>query len=128
MDQQKVTFQWKDYRLKGQHRYKTMTLSVNEFIRRFLLHVLPSGFNRIRHYGMVSNAQRKVVLPKVRELLNSPEPKEAIKLLENVTETTEVLVEKVTYRCSCCGSPMKVIETFMMGQLPRAPPWQSTGT
>lgn len=128
MNQQKVTFQWKDYRLKGQHRYKTMTLSVNEFIRRFLLHVLPSGFHRIRHYGMVSNAQRKVMLPKVRELLNLTESEKAIKLSEKVITTTEVLTEKVTYRCSCCGSSMKVIETFLMGQLPRAPPLQSTGT
>jgi hypothetical protein len=121
MDNGAVTFQWKDYRLKEQQRYKTMTLSIYEFIRRFLLHVLPPGFHRIRHYGMVSNAQRKDCLPKVRELLNKVAPKE---IQETSTETSpsNESGETVTYRCPCCGSPMKIIETFLAGQLPRAPP------
>lgn len=128
MDEQGVTFQWKDYRLKGQHRYKTMTLSTNEFIRRFLLHVLPSGFHRIRHYGMVSNAQRKVMLPKVRGLLNIADPKEALEQSKASAVTHDESSDKVTYRCSYCGSPMKIIETFLMGLLPRAPPLQLTGS
>ena len=53
-----VTFKWKDYRLQGPHRYKTMTLAVGEFIRRFLMHVLPKRFHRIRHYGLFANGAR----------------------------------------------------------------------
>jgi hypothetical protein len=69
LDEQGVTFKWKDYRAKGQYRYKTMTLAPQEFIRRFLLHVLPSGFHLIRHYGMVANTTRKDYLVRARELL-----------------------------------------------------------
>ena len=58
-DERGVTFRWKDYRAKGKTRYKTMTLSADEFMRRFLLHVLPSGFHRIRHYGLLANAGRR---------------------------------------------------------------------
>lgn len=130
MDEQGVTFQWKDYRLKGQQRYKTMTLGGHEFIRRFLLHVLPSGFHRIRHYGMVSNALRKEVLPKVRDLLNAVEHQENPEqsMETTATATQDEILEQVTYRCSCCGSAMKIIETFLMGQLPRAPPLLKTGS
>ena len=121
MDKKRVTFQWKDYRLKGQQRYKIMTLNADEFIRRFLLHVLPSGFHRIRHYGMVSNAKRKDFLPRVRELLNSvaqqdPQELSMESLQSNVPD------KSMTYCCPCCGSAMRIIETFLGGQLPRAPP------
>ena len=64
-----VTFKVKDYRIEGPGRYKTMTLATHEFIRRFLLHVLPKGFHRIRHYGLLANGQRKANLAKARELL-----------------------------------------------------------
>ena len=69
-----VTFRWKDYRAKGRTRHKTMTLVAEEFMRRFLLHVLPSGFHRIRHYGLLANAGRRENLAKVRTLLNVPRP------------------------------------------------------
>ena len=128
MNEHGVTFQWKDYRLKGQQRYKTMTLSCYEFIRRFLLHVLPSGFHRIRHYGMVSNAHRKEALSKVRALLNVPKKTEIPEQSTDTTVTSDESLEPVTYRCTCCGSPMKIIETFLGGQLPRAPPLYLTGS
>lgn len=124
MDERGVTFQWKDYRLKGQHRYKTMTLSADEFIRRFLLHVLPTGFHRIRHYGMLSNAQRKDCLPRVRELLSVVAQQTIQEPSTEISQTDE----PVTYRCPHCGSPMRIIETFLGGQLPRAPPLYLTGT
>ena len=71
LDERGVTFRWKDYRAKGRTRYKTMTLSADEFMRRFLLHVLPGGFHRIRHYGLIANAERKDNLAKARELLHA---------------------------------------------------------
>src|SRR5207247_4477250 len=68
-DERGVTFRWKDYRATGKARYKAMTLAVDEFIRRFLLHVLPTGFHRIRHYGLLANASRREHLAQARELL-----------------------------------------------------------
>ena len=73
-DERGVTFRWKDYREHGRTRYKTMTVAADEFMRRFLLHVLPSGFHRIRHYGLLANANRKHDIPAVRELLHQPPP------------------------------------------------------
>ena len=69
IDEHGVTFKWKDYRHKGRYRYKTMRLTTDEFIRRFLIHVLPSGLHRIRHYGLFANARRKDNLVQARELL-----------------------------------------------------------
>ena len=69
MDETEVTFRWKDYRAKGQMRHKTMTLAPDEFMRRFLLHVLPGGFHRIRHYGLIANNARTEKLALARELL-----------------------------------------------------------
>ena len=75
LDERGVSFRWKDYRSKGKTRYKTMTLSANEFMRRFLLHVLPDGFHRIRHYGLIANAGRTNNLARARALLQVlPEP------------------------------------------------------
>ena len=80
-DERSVIFRWKDYRVKdttrGKTRHKTMTLTPQEFIRRFLLHVLPGGFHRIRHYGLLANGSRKQALAKVRDLLMSPAPVQA---------------------------------------------------
>ena len=70
LDERGVTFRWKDYRAKGSTRYKTMTLGADEFMRRFLLHVLPGGFHRIRHYGLIANAGRRENLARARELLH----------------------------------------------------------
>ncbi len=74
MDQHTVTFRWKDYRAKGRTRHKTMTLDADEFMRRFLLHVLPRGFHRIRAYGLMANAERKGKLATARALLTQPAP------------------------------------------------------
>src|SRR5487761_2773172 len=89
LDEHGVTFGWKDYRAKGRTRNKTMTLGADEFMRRFLLHVLPSGFHRIRHYGLIANAERKDNLAKARELLHvapeaNPESQGADALAQSV--------------------------------------------
>jgi Putative transposase/Transposase zinc-binding domain len=75
LDERGVTFRWKDYRVTGKTRHKTMTLSADEFMRRFLLHVLPSGFHRIRHYGLLANAERKNNLATARALLHAAPPR-----------------------------------------------------
>ena len=71
-DETGVTFKWKDYRIEGPGRYKTMTLPTGEFIRRFLMHVLPKGFHRIRHYGLFANGNRAANIARARELLAMP--------------------------------------------------------
>lgn len=116
-DEHGVTFRWKDYRIKGRARYKTMTLAIDEFIRRFLLHVLPSGFHRIRHYGLFANPVRARNVTRIRELL-------ATKILEQPTEDTaaDATTDTPTYVCPHCGAAMIIVETFERGQQPRAPP------
>jgi hypothetical protein len=74
-DGTRVTFKWKDYRAKADARYKLMTLDANEFIRRFLIHVLPDGFHRIRHYGLFANANRAANIALARWLLGAPDPR-----------------------------------------------------
>src|ERR1700726_3965459 len=79
-DQKGVTFKWKDYRLEGRERYKPMTLTTDEFIRRFLMHVLPAGFHRIRYYGLLASGKRADNIARARELLTLPIiPVDAIK-------------------------------------------------
>ena len=65
-----MTFRWKDYRANGRDRAKVMTLAIDEFIRRFLIHVLPGGFHRIRHYGLFANGGRADNIAQARRLLN----------------------------------------------------------
>ena len=67
-----VTFKWKDYRLEGRERYQVMTLATHEFIRRFLMHVLPAGFHRIRYYGLLASGKRAENIARARELLTLP--------------------------------------------------------
>jgi hypothetical protein len=122
LDDNGVTFRWKDYRAKGRTRYKRMTLAADEFIRRFLLHVLPAGFHRIRHYGLFANGGRAENLARARELLGQPPPQDQV---EPVTETDQP--SALAQPCPCCGGPMIVIEIFEPGQAPsrhapRAPP------
>jgi hypothetical protein len=119
LDERGVTFGWKDYRISGRTRHKTMTLSPEEFMRRFLLHVLPGGFHRIRHYGLLANAGRREHLAKARELLGVAASNVDAALLN--TEVSGDLVQP-TFVCPCCGSPMRIIETFPRGQPIRAPP------
>jgi hypothetical protein len=123
LDERGVTFRWKDYRAKGKAKYKTMTLSTGEFMRRFLLHVLPTGFHRIRHYGLIANAGRRENLARARELLNVPSDADDEK---NASDAAADPVQP-TYVCPDCGAPMIIIDTLVRGQPIRAPP-QRRGT
>jgi hypothetical protein len=116
-DETGVTFKYKDYRIEGPPRYKTMTLAAHEFIRRFLIHVLPAGFHRIRHYGLFANGSRADNIARARELLNVPMPK-----ADHAagTETTEP--PTLPHPCPCCGGRMIIIETFERGATPRYRP------
>ncbi len=114
-DERGVTFQWKDYRAKQRDRHKTMTLTTHEFIRRFLLHVLPSGFHRIRHYGLFANKVRANHLARAHELLQIP-PDSTDHSADNEPAAACV------YRCKSCGAPMFIIETFDPVHAARAPP------
>jgi hypothetical protein len=115
-DDRGVTFRRKDYREHGRTRYKTMTLMTEEFMRRFLLHVRPSGFHRIRHYGLLANANRKTLIATAREVLHQPPPQPAA---EPGCTAHGI---RPTFVCRHCGAPMLVIETFARAQHIRAPP------
>ena len=112
-DDANVTFRYKDYRRGRAERQQVMTLAADEFIRRFLLHVLPRGFHRIRHYGFLASSSRKNSLALARKLLNVPPllPPES-------TEDPAVPLPP----CPCCGGRMIIIETFERWRQPRAPP------
>ena len=125
LDERGVTFKWKDYRLKGQNRYKTMILTRDEFIRRFLIHVLPKGFHRIRHYGLIANAGRKDNLARARELLRVPEPPAHEATSDD--EKAERDGTEVIFICPDCGAPMIITETLLRKPLPRAPPLGPSG-
>ena len=121
-DGRAVTFKWKDYRAKGPDRQKVMTLATDEFIRRFLIHVLPRSLHRIRHYGLFANGGRSENLARARQLLAVPIPQDQT---EPATEADQP--PNPAQPCPCCGGPMIVIETFEPGQTPwnhtpRAPP------
>jgi hypothetical protein len=118
LDERGVTFRWKDYRAKGNTRHKTMTLDADEFMRRFLLHVLPAGFHRIRHFGLIANANRKQSLAKARDLLLVPAPV----VDSHVNDNAQADCVKPTFVCRHCGGTMLIIETFVRGQAIRAPP------
>jgi hypothetical protein len=118
-DERGVTFRWKDYRAHGSTRYKTMTLATEEFMRRFLLHVLPSGFHRIRHYGLLANANRKSHIATARELLHQPAP--VVTLGPGEAHTGNGAV-RPTFVCRHCGAPMLITETFARAQHIRGPP------
>ena len=113
LDERGVTFRYKDYRRDGAVRYRTMTLATDEFIRRFLLHVLPKGFHRMRHYGLLASAGRKANVARARALLAVPPVVEQAEPVE-LTEPRPP--------CPCCGGRMIIIETFQRGMQPRAPP------
>jgi hypothetical protein len=116
-DQQGVTFRWKDYRIDGRERYKRMTLATDEFIRRFLIHVLPSGFHRIRHYGLLAKNGRAGNIARARELL-------AVAKSERQASAASLDHDKPT--CPCCGGRMIVIEVFERGATPRHQPTAPT--
>ncbi|MDH3946562.1 MAG: IS91 family transposase [Chromatiales bacterium] len=125
LDEQGVTFKWKDYRAKERVRHKTMTLASDEFMRRFLLHVLPAGFHRIRHYGLIANTTRKDNLARARELLIDEKTIESMNAETDAVDAADGSDASATYVCPDCGAAMIIIETFERGQLPRAPPNRS---
>ena len=116
-----VTFKWKDYRAKQRQRAKRMTLAVDEFIRRFLIHVLPSGFHRIRHYGLFANGGRAMNIARARQLLHVPEPPQQS---DDTACADGVQPQPSSYPCPCCGGRMIVIETFERGCTPQHRPTQ----
>ncbi len=118
-DDRSVTFKWKDYRFEGRDRYKAMTVDAHEFIRRFLIHVLPKGLHRIRHYGLFANTARAESLARMRELLAVavPPPVEDCDGADGA-EALAVLARP----CPCCGGRMRIIETFDGVAPPRRPP------
>jgi hypothetical protein len=123
-----VTFKWKDYRVEGPERYQTMTLATGEFIRRFLMHVLPAGFHRIRYYGMLTSRKRAENVARARELLLTPPPLIPIDAIKAATtragESSTKADEQQTAKhpCPCCGGPMTIIERFARGTTPRHQP------
>jgi hypothetical protein len=117
VDEGSVTFKVKDYRIKGPGRYTTMTLAVDEFIRRFLLHVLPTGFHRIRHYGLFASGKRAEMIARARELLGLAPP-----VIEEAVEIDPMAAQVLPHPCPCCGGRMIVIETFEAGCQPRHRP------
>ncbi len=96
-----------------------MTLSTEEFMHRFLLHVRPSGFHRIRHYGLLANANRKTQIATARELLHQPVPEVTAELADAHAGRGSV---RPTFLCRHCGAAMLVIETFARAQHIRGPP------
>ena len=116
LDHRAVTFKWKDYRLEGPERYKQMTLDPHEFIRRFLMHVLPQGFHRIRYYGFLTSQSRARNVARIRELLAAPLiPVDAIKAIDSTPEEPNA----PEHPCPCCGGRMRIIEVFLRGQQPK---------
>ena len=112
-DESGVTFRYKDYRRDGVERQRTMTLRADEFVRRFLLHVLPRGFHRIRHYGLLAASARRASLARARELLDVAVPP---------NDDTPHEPDDFRPACPCCGGRMIVIEVFERWRQPRAPP------
>lgn len=119
-DANTVAFQWKDYRVKTGDRRSVMRLATGEFIRRFLVHVLPDGFHRIRHYGLLASSTRKSNIAKARSLLGAETAK------PDDPPNADVIPLTLREPCPHCGGPMRIIETFHRGQKPqtRAPPRQ----
>jgi hypothetical protein len=113
-DAETVTFKWKDYRAQGRERHKVMTLAIPEFIRRFLIHVLPKGFHRIRHYGLFGNTGRADNIARIRDLLRADAAQR-----HHDTDTDELPLP--SHPCPCCGGRMIVIETFARGCRPTMP-------
>jgi predicted Zn-ribbon and HTH transcriptional regulator len=112
-DERGVTFKWKDYRIEGRDRYKRMTLATDEFIRRFLIHVLPRGLHRIRHYGLFAKGACAANIVRARGLLAVSNPH---------SEPADATVDHSKPTCPCCGGRMIIIEVFERGATPRHQP------
>jgi hypothetical protein len=114
-DESGVTFRYKDYRIEGPDRYKTMTLAPAEFIRRFMLHVLPKGFHRIRHYGLLASGPAKTAtIERARDLIDTATPAQKPRAGDS-----KATIEKPAHPCPCCGARMVIVETFEAGCTPR---------
>ena len=135
LDERGVTFSWKDYRARSTAAsdgwIRTMTLPADEFLRRFLLHVLPDGFHRIRHYGLLASGQRGANVRRARELIGPaqiPDPPVNASLAPAPAVVDPPLPEDPP--CPCCGGLMRIIETFLRGHAPRTvrptPVWIDT--
>ena len=112
---EKVTFRWRDS--AHHNEQKLMTLSLDEFLRRFLLHLLPKGFVRIRNFGFLANRKRATLLPLCFQLLGATQPPQA----EPHASSAEVSPD--LWRCPKCGGPMKVIERLTAAEIQlRSPP------
>jgi hypothetical protein len=120
-DEKGITFKYKDYRVEGPGRYKTMTVAPGEFIRRFMLHVLPKGFHRIRHYGLLASSRTKAdTIARARELIAAAAPAQSPQSKQEPAGT-EATAEPA-HPCPCCGGRMVIIETFDAGCTPRNKP------
>ena len=115
-DKAGVTFKYKDYRIDGPDRYKAMTLPVAEFIRRFLMHVHPKRFHRIRHYGLFANGNRAHNIARARELLDV---QPAVEVAEDDASLDTDEPRVLAKPCSCCGGRMIIIEVFEAGSKPK---------
>jgi hypothetical protein len=122
LDDRGVTFRFKDYRRNGQPRYRTMTLAPDEFIRRFLLHVLPKGFHRIRHYGLLASATCKANIARAKELIAAPLPSIDPSTEHDAADMAADAAMDHRPPCPCCGGRMIIVERFGRGGEPRAPP------
>ena len=127
LDERNVTFRYKDYRRNGQARYRTMTLAAVEFIRRFLIHVLPKGFHRIRHYGLLASATCKINIARARELIAMPTPVIDPPVEHDDADPAASVAADHHPPCPCCGGRMLIVETFKRCGAPRAPPSPDAG-
>jgi len=116
-DDHGVSFKWKDYRIEGRDRYKVMTVEASEFIRRFLIHVLPAGFHRIRYYGLLASGSRADNIARARALLSAPAPQNQT---DYAADPDQPLM--LAHPCPHCGGRMIIIETFEPGCSPRTHP------
>jgi hypothetical protein len=121
LDKRGVTFRYKDYRRDGRARFRTMTLIPNEFIRRFLLHVLPKAFHRIRHYGLLASATCKANIARAKELIAAPLPS-IDPCAEHVVADEAGTAADHRPPCPHCGGRMIIVESFGRSGEPRAPP------
>jgi hypothetical protein len=126
LDARGITFRCKDYRRNGPARYRTMTLAPDEFIRRFLLHVLPQGFHRIPHYGLLASAGCKANIARARKLIAVPLPSDP-PAEDNNTDQAAGAATHHRPPCPCCGGRMIIVEIFERGAAPRGPPSPQAG-
>ncbi len=120
LDERGVAFRYKDYRRNGETRYRVMTLAADEFIRRFLLHVLPKGFHRIRHYGLLASPGCKANIARARELMAAPMPQVEPPAAQDTAGPDATSDHRPP--CPCCGGRMMIVEVFGRGGAPRGPP------